>query len=111
MRSVPPERVRRRAAASSVAPICPHIDAPCVLAAHSPATPRRRAIILRRVLSALAPWAAPYAGCGCGRRTIASTQMPTAVTASPITASASDTHSVGTVARPPWILTVFVSPS
>ena len=47
----PPGRSGRRDAASSVASICPHIGAPCVLASHSASAPRRRVIILLELLS------------------------------------------------------------
>ncbi|HEY7207481.1 MAG TPA: phosphoribosylglycinamide formyltransferase [Gaiellaceae bacterium] len=43
MRSEPSGRAGRHARASSVAPIVSAIEAPCVLRAHSPITPRRRA--------------------------------------------------------------------
>jgi len=52
---VTPERAARHTASSSVAPICPHIGAPCVLALHSRIAPRRRTVILFGALSRVAP--------------------------------------------------------
>jgi len=47
---VPPGRPGRRDASSSVAPVFSNTSAPCVLASHSPRTPRRRRIIPKWVL-------------------------------------------------------------
>jgi len=64
----PPGRARRHAAASSVAPIASAIDAPCVLASHSPIAPRRRAPFHQSLLGlgGLAAGALLAAGCGTG---------------------------------------------
>jgi hypothetical protein len=43
-------RAGRHAAASSVAPICLHIGAPCVLASHSTITPSQRVVIVLEAL-------------------------------------------------------------
>src|SRR5258708_11891007 len=52
MNAVSSERARRRAAASSVAPIAAAIGAPCVLASHPPNRAPPTGVILNRVLRA-----------------------------------------------------------
>jgi 16S rRNA (guanine527-N7)-methyltransferase len=52
MNAMSPERARRRAAASSVAPIAAAIGAPCVLASHPPNRAPSTSVILNRALEA-----------------------------------------------------------
>ena len=43
----PRDALCTHAAASALAPICPHMGSPCVLASHAPIAPRRRIVILQ----------------------------------------------------------------
>ena len=75
MKPESPERAGRREAASSVAPMCLHIDAPCVLASHHPTRPddeassRQRLVCSRAWLSWPASSSSPQSSSALPDRT------------------------------------------